>query len=104
MGLGLKLDAVGNGTELRANEHELELGEAIMITFKLPDGSEKPHQFKMGQSVGFLKAVVESEYGHKIPTQTLLLGDDKLLDPMCLSDYPAIKPATGAVLIVQVSE
>lgn len=102
MGFGLNLDREQDA-DARAKEREAEMGDAVMITFKLPDGTEKPHKFNMGQSIGFLKATIESEYGIKIPTQALMLNDKVLIDPMSLADYPEIIAANGAVIVVKVS-
>lgn len=56
-----------------------------------------------GQSVGYVKAVIQHEYGHLVPATTLLLdGTLNLMDPMCLNDYPQIDPAKGAVFVVKV--
>eukprot|EP00238_Polyblepharides_amylifera_P001471 CAMPEP_0196571916 /NCGR_PEP_ID=MMETSP1081-20130531/2058_1 /TAXON_ID=36882 /ORGANISM="Pyramimonas amylifera, Strain CCMP720" /LENGTH=88 /DNA_ID=CAMNT_0041889057 /DNA_START=298 /DNA_END=564 /DNA_ORIENTATION=- len=85
-------------------EAQQELGEdTVEIVLKLPDGREISHTYLVGQSVGYVKATIQQEYGHLVKNTALLLNGTPLMDPMCLNDYPQINPREGAVFEVKVS-
>ncbi|KAJ8599762.1 hypothetical protein CTAYLR_003406 [Chrysophaeum taylorii] len=71
---------------------EQALGEEVLVVFELPDGSEGEKRFKMGHTVQLLKSFVEDEYEIPMGSQRLFLDDQVMLDPLTLSDFPAITP------------
>mmetsp|Transcript_14863 Transcript_14863/g.25167 ORF Transcript_14863/g.25167 Transcript_14863/m.25167 type:complete len:105 (+) Transcript_14863:134-448(+) len=103
MGLGLNLERECTEFSTTMQEEQQELGGTVQITLKLPDGREMPHEFHIGQSVGYVKAVIQRDYEHSAGKTTLTLNGVTLIDPMCLTDYPQIKPSEGAVFIVTVA-
>ncbi|KAH8046544.1 hypothetical protein JL722_13603 [Aureococcus anophagefferens] len=66
---------------------------AVLVVFELPDGSEGEKHFKMGHTVEVLKSFVEEEFEIPMGVQSLYLDETLMLDPLSLSDYPAIDPA-----------
>uniref|UniRef100_A0A7S0WW41 Ubiquitin-like domain-containing protein n=1 Tax=Pyramimonas obovata TaxID=1411642 RepID=A0A7S0WW41_9CHLO len=102
MGLGLQVERECNELSTTMQEEQEALGGTVQIILKLPDGREIPHDFHIGQSVGYVKAVIQRDYGHVVANTTLTLGGKTLIDPMCLTDYPEIKPSEGAVFVVTV--
>ena len=56
----------------------------------------------MGQSIGYVKAVIHNEYGFAVASTTLELNGTVLIDPMSICDYPQINAADGATFTVKV--
>ena len=56
-------------------------------------GWEGAELFKMGHTVEVLKSFVEEEFEIPMGVQSLYLDETLMLDPLSLSDYPAIDPA-----------
>lgn len=73
---------------------ERELEEQCRVIFELPDGSEGEQYFKMGHTVQVLKSFVEDEFEIPMTAQRLYLNEQIMLDPLTLSDFPRIRPAT----------
>lgn len=65
----------------------------ILVVFELPDGSSGEEQFKLGQTVEYLKQFVEVEYGIPMTAQRLFCNDGgtPMMDPLSLLDYPEAK-------------
>jgi len=76
-------------SELKGEEGVQE--ESILVIFDLPDGSQGESQFKLGQTVEFLKSYVESEYGIPMMEQVMYLEDKVMLNPFSLLDFPEAK-------------
>lgn len=72
---------------------ERALDAQVLVVFELPDGSEGEKHFKMGHTVEVLKSFVEEEFEIPMGIQSLYLDETLMLDPLSLSDYPAIDPA-----------
>lgn len=64
---------------------------SIIVVFDLPDGSVGEQEFKLGNTVEVLKSFVEMDYGIPMLEQTMYMGDQLLMDPMSLLDYPEAK-------------
>mmetsp|Transcript_14283 Transcript_14283/g.26748 ORF Transcript_14283/g.26748 Transcript_14283/m.26748 type:complete len:154 (-) Transcript_14283:318-779(-) len=64
---------------------------SILVVFDLPDGSVGEQEFKLGNTVEVLKSFVEMDYGIPMTEQTMFMGDQLLMDPMSLLDYPEAK-------------
>lgn len=79
---------------------ERQLLEECVVIFELPDGSEGEKSFKIGQTVQVLKSFVEDEYDIPMAAQKLYLGDQLMLDPLTLGDYPTIRPSRSVIVRV----
>lgn len=92
MTINLDLDKLPNNLkEIKNRERFQESGSDVKVSLLLPDGTQDTQLFKMGTLVMYLKAYVEQKYGYAMKNQVLSLDDHPLLDPLCLSDIPAIK-------------
>jgi len=83
-------------------EHERAerlLDSEVLVVFELPDGSEGERHFKMGHTVLLLKSFVEEEYDIPVQSQRLYVGGELMLDPLSLSDFPAISPKNRATRV-----
>mmetsp|Transcript_10918 Transcript_10918/g.17783 ORF Transcript_10918/g.17783 Transcript_10918/m.17783 type:complete len:168 (-) Transcript_10918:3620-4123(-) len=89
MGLDLSL-AMAPDKELRDRNGEIDIQEQdVLVIFELADGSQGEYEFKLGQTVEFLKSYVEEEYGIPMQEQELYYADEQrlMLNPMSLLDY-----------------
>ncbi|EPY35601.1 hypothetical protein STCU_01073 [Strigomonas culicis] len=70
-----------------ALERELE-GDRVDVVLQLPSGKAVEKQFFMGQTVEYIKVVLEKEEGLPYNATRLYLGPKMLLDPLSLCDLP----------------
>lgn len=89
----LNLNELHNDTLQKIKKQEFieERGADVEVSLLLPDGTQKTQLFKMGTLVSYLKAYIEKNFGYSIKNQVLRLDGHEMLDPLCLSDIPAIK-------------
>lgn len=88
--LGLNLSFV-EGKGFRDSERQyvknMVQEREILVTFELPDGSYIEHDFKLGQTIEFLKSHIEIEVGMPMMQQLFYVDDELMIDPLCLLDY-----------------
>lgn len=82
-------------------ENQAEQGEAVVLLLKTPSQGTHAHSFKVGVTVAYVKLLVEQSYGIPMAKCVLKIAGKPLLDPLSLSDCPAIKP--GGQVEVEVS-
>ena len=90
-GMGLDLSKTLRKNADYMEESPLIQETSIMVVFDLPDGSVGEQVFKLGNTVEVLKSFVEMDYGIPMMEQTMYMGDQLLMDPMSLLDYPEAK-------------
>ncbi|KAI8473308.1 MAG: hypothetical protein J3K34DRAFT_411589 [Monoraphidium minutum] len=88
-------------SDVKAREVNEEEGEQVQLLLRMPDGQALTRAFKMGHTVAYVKLQIEKELGLSLEKQQLDLGGKRLLDILCLADYPQI--TAGAVNAVDVS-
>ena len=86
--VGLDLSAAGRDEEDKAARVAREIGgEEAGVSFRLPDGTQtSPVNVQVGQTVMFLKAMLEKEHGLKMASLELTLSGAVLIDPLSISD------------------
>ena len=92
-GMGLDLSLTLPKSSDYIEESPLIQESSIVVVFDLPDGSVGEQEFKLGNTVEVLKSFVEMDYGIPMMEQTMYMGDQLLMDPMSLLDYPEAKSA-----------
>jgi hypothetical protein len=72
-----------------SDEDERSLaGEAVPITFKLPDGSVVERSYRMGHTIALIKAHLEDYHHLPYDKTTLKLNGTVCIDPLSLNDLP----------------
>jgi hypothetical protein len=90
-GMGLDLSLALPTSAEYIEEDPLIQESSIIVVFDLPDGSVGEQEFKLGNTIEVLKSFVEMDYGIPMMEQTMFMGDQLLMDPMSLLDYPEAK-------------
>jgi len=106
MNLSQKLDLDKANEETRAWRQDLEdklLGPVVRVEFTLPDGTTHKDAFRMGHTIERLKAQIEVTQNIPYQQQDIYLGDKRLADPLCLTDYK-VDPAQILQLTVKKRE
>ncbi|KAK9804822.1 hypothetical protein WJX72_007311 [[Myrmecia] bisecta] len=89
--------------DLKGQEARAECGDSCELCLRLPDGVEESLQCQMGQTVQYLKAVLQEKFGHPMNKQTLTCNGRVMLDPLSLSDCSGIAPGNPNLIEVQVA-
>lgn len=97
---GFHLNVEGEMNSNRQDEIDVA-GQEIQLILELPDGTVLEEAFKAGVDVAWVANVVSGKIGVRFEAVELFLGEQKLLGPMSLMDYPQIK--SGATLRVAVA-
>lgn len=82
-------------------EQDAQFGGDVSVTFKLPDGTEAAHSFKLGHTVEYVKAVIHKEHGIAMNKQRLKFQGREMIDPLSLVD---IRGFEEGVKMVEVEE
>ena len=98
---GFNLNVEGDINQARQEEIDVA-GQDITLIFELPDGNVLEEAFKAGVDVNWVANVVSGKIGVRFEAIELFLGEQKLLGPMSLVDYPQVQ--SGARLRVVVAE
>eukprot|EP00992_Anisonema_acinus_P008437 TRINITY_DN4525_c0_g1_i1.p1 TRINITY_DN4525_c0_g1~~TRINITY_DN4525_c0_g1_i1.p1 ORF type:complete len:127 (+),score=36.05 TRINITY_DN4525_c0_g1_i1:43-423(+) len=84
--------AQGTGYDALASQEDALLGPKLLISFKLPDGSFKKQEFRMGHTVEWLKQALEDNHGLPYARSKLLFNGKMMIDPLSLSDIAGLVP------------
>lgn len=60
------------------------------VRFTLPNGARDSATFKVGQTVEVLKSYIAAHHDISMADQRLYLSGNLMIDPLSLSDFPAI--------------
>ena len=71
---------------VKSAETDAQFGGDVSVTFKLPDGTQATHPFKMGHTVEYVKAFLHKEHGIPIAKQKLVFQGRPMIDPLSLVD------------------
>ena len=72
--------------DLKTAEADAQFGGDVSIKFKLPDGSQATHPFKLGHTVEYVKAFLHKEHGIPMEKQKLKFQGRVMIDPLSLVD------------------
>ena len=83
------------------SEAEAELKSQVAVTFELPGGRTADASFQVGQTVLVLKSYLEGHHDLPMISINLMLDGKLMIDPLCLSDFPAIEKSRKARITVK---
>ena len=82
------------------DETERELaGEAVPITFTMPDGTAVQRSYRMGHTIALIKAHLEDYHGLPYDRTVLTLKDMVCIDPLSLNDLPFVANEENIVVV-----
>ena len=84
-------------------EADGHFGGDVAVTFKLPDGTQATHSFKMGHTVEYVKAVIHKEHGIPMAQQRLKFQDRDMIDPLSLVDIRGFEDGEKLVEVQKVN-
>mmetsp|Transcript_19113 Transcript_19113/g.49060 ORF Transcript_19113/g.49060 Transcript_19113/m.49060 type:complete len:107 (-) Transcript_19113:117-437(-) len=101
-GLGVDFEATkAQAGGVKSAEEDAQFGGDVTVTFRLPDGTEPSHAFKMGHTVEYVKAVLAKEHGLQMAGLRLLFEEREMIDPLSLCDVRGFEGAGARLVEVQ---
>ena len=87
--------------DLEQTEEQL-LGDDVTITFELPNGEKRTHQFKIGRDFEYLKVFVEKTYDIPFAKQDMYYEGKLIPNVLCLNDVKGITKDKENIIVVKV--
>ncbi len=88
-------------SQTKAEEQQAEVGDAVTLVFKLPDGTTQQRAYTTGTLVACVKLDVERESGIAMAKQTLKVEGRSLIDPLSLADCKGISAGDTVEVTVE---
>uniref|UniRef100_A0A061QZ71 Ubiquitin-like domain-containing protein n=1 Tax=Tetraselmis sp. GSL018 TaxID=582737 RepID=A0A061QZ71_9CHLO len=87
------------GDASKSAEEDQQFGKPVAVSFKLPDGVEAKHEFKLGHTVEYVKAVIHKEHGFPMNKQRLFFQEREMIDPLSLVDIRGFPESDKTVTV-----
>lgn len=102
MAFALKLDKVtGYGEDLLQKESDAISGGNVRVVFEVDGKKAAPESVPLGQTVEYLKGIVDRKHGIPFAAQRLVYKGKQLPDPMSLNDFNIVANSEVVITVKQ---